>query len=122
VASFDGSAIFGGAVKMRTATLKRATQRAKSPGTQGVESTDLGLEGRYTTVEGRLFGDTPGDLASAKILFDSYNDGRAYTLVDTAGTTWPFVTLEEFEPELGMSSDPFYGYSVRYRAMFFHLV
>jgi hypothetical protein len=122
VASFDGNAIFGGAVKMRTATLKRATQRAKSPGTQGVESTDLGLEGRYTTVEGRLFGSSPGDLAAAKAAFDSYQNNQAYTLVDTAGTEWPFVILEEFEPELGMSSDPFYGYSVRYRATFFHLV
>jgi hypothetical protein len=99
VPSFNGVALFGAAVSMRTIDNPRGQQRNAYPGLSGLESLDQGLRGRYTIAVGRLFGDDAAALAGAEALFRSFHDGAAYTLVDNFGTLWLNVKLEGFEPQ-----------------------
>jgi hypothetical protein len=121
VPSYNGLNIFGRAVHMRPAKRQRAEQRLEAPGINGQGTLDMGFRGRTWHVSGVLFGIDGPSLRAAITLFESADDGHAYTLVDTYGAAWPFVKLEEIQ----ISSDPrldFYrGYFVQYSATFHQL-
>ena len=108
---------------MSTQDNPRADQKNAFPGVSGIESLDLGLRGRVTTVSGRLGAASIPLLAAAEALFRSYNDGRAYVLYDNCGTTWANVKLDRFAPQGRVQVGLFNGalYSRRYEATFFHL-
>ena len=97
--TFNGVSIFGFQVKMQTVDNPRGQQINAFPGLSGRESLDQGLRGRFTNVEGRHFGSNISDLASVQETYRSFNDGRAYPLVDTRGLTWLNVKMESFEPQ-----------------------
>jgi hypothetical protein len=119
--SFNGQQIFGFAVKMDTSDNPRANQLNAFAGLSGVESLDLGFRGRYTTVNGLLFGTNVSNLAVAVALFRSYNDGLAYVLVDTLGVSWANVKLDTFQPsDRGMTMFGI-GCFKKYSARFIHL-
>lgn len=84
---------------MVTVDRERGEQVNAFPGLSGLEALDQGLRGRITQVKGVLAGETPSALDFAEALFRSYNDGRAYTLVDTLGRAWFPVKYAEFTPE-----------------------
>ena len=121
MATFNGTAIFGYAVKMQTVDNPRAAQENAYPGLSGVESLDQGLRGRFTMATGLLFGQDPVSQGAAEALFRSYNDGNLYLLVDNFGTAWPNVRLESFEPQGQVRVQAGQGYYRPYTARFRHL-
>ena len=122
LASFNGQPIFGASVScLGPAINPRRSQENYYPGVLGVESLDMGDQGAFTTVSGRLYGSTPFALNAARLFFLSFYDGNAYVLVDNLGAVWPNVKLVSFEPEGRGEPDPDLGYSFRYTARFFHL-
>lgn len=91
---YGGNAtVFGVSVRMAPTLNDRAAQRNAYPGLSGVELIDLGGRGRMTTIRGRLFGSTVGNLMAAKAILESYVDNVPRVLVDTAGIAWPNVVL-----------------------------
>ena len=121
--SLDGQPIFGAACQMTTSDNPRGQQENAFPGLNGLESLDLGLRGRFTTCEGRLYGNSNNlsDLAAAQEIFRSFNDGNTHVLVDTLGLTWLNVKLVSFEPQGKAVFSQQLGYSRRYTARFLHL-
>jgi hypothetical protein len=121
MASFGGANIFGTAVVMVTADNPREKQLNAFFGLSGLESLDGGSRGRVTRVTGLISGTTPLELAAAESAFRSNNDGKARTLVDTLGVSWPNVRLEAFEPH-GRIRRSLWGAMFRsYQARFLHL-
>src|SRR4051794_12326191 len=121
MASYGGVNIFGSAVSMVTSDNPREKQLNAFFGLSGLESLDGGLRGRSTSVTGLLVGGSPSQLASAEVLFRSFNDGAARTLIDTLGLIWASVKLESFQPIGRVRRSPG-GYLFRsYRARFLHL-
>jgi len=122
MATFGGAAIFGTAVSMNTVDNPRRQQLNAFPGVNGRESLDQGLDGRYTLVQGVLYGPDAATLNFFENMFRSYNDGVARVLVDTAGNTWQWVKLESFEPEGRIRIAAGSGQVFRpYAARFLHL-
>jgi hypothetical protein len=122
VPTYDGQPIFGAGVQMTTQDNPRVSQINGFFGLSGLESLDGGLQGRYTSATGMLYGGTIDALNSAEQFFRSYNDGGAYVLVDDYFNIWPEVKLESFAPEgRKFYMDPF-GYCERYTARFLHLL
>jgi hypothetical protein len=119
---FDGTNIFGAAVKMQTVDNPRASQENAFPGLSGIESLDQGDRGRFTTVTGLLFGGDPPSQGAAEALFRSYKDGLVYLLTDAYGVSWPFVKLESFEPQGRVMPLLGVGWYRAYTARFRHLV
>jgi uncharacterized membrane protein len=119
--SFNGSLIFGVAVKMATQDNPRIAQLNAFFGLSGLESLDGGLQGRYTSAAGILAGGSIADLGAAEAAFRSYNDGNAYVLVDSYGFVWPQVKLESFEPQGRILTLAGQGYIRYYSARFLHL-
>jgi hypothetical protein len=121
VATFNGQNIFGTAVVVMGPNINpRRDQKNNFPGLNGTESLDMGDSGCHTTVQGRLYGASLGDISNAILLLLSYYDGRAYTLVTPEGT-WPNVKLESVQIESRGERDPNLGYTRRYTARLFHL-
>ena len=124
MATLDGSAVFGSAVTMQTADNPRAQQQNAFFGLSGLESLDGGLRGRVTAVRGRLSGSSAGGLAAAEDALRAFNDGAVHTLVDTLGTTWVNVKLDNFEPQGQVQRMPTAAgviYTRAYTARFLHL-
>ena len=119
--SFNGEDIFGVATKMRRDTDQRDQQLNGFPGINGLESLDMGMRGRNTTVEGMLYGFDKYSLGQAILYFESYIDGHAYVLVDKFGIAWANVKLEQFQYDPKIGIDAYYGLMVRYSAVFHHL-
>ena len=124
--SFNGTAIFGAQISMSLVETGRETQENTYFGIDGTETLDAGFRHHRTVVRGRLYGFKAAgglsDLISAIILFRSYIDGNAYTLVDNLGLTWQNVKLESFtlDAQTGImqSGDQWFQ---SYVAMFKHL-
>jgi hypothetical protein len=121
VATFNGDAIFGAAVKMATVDNPRAAQENAFPGLSGVESLDQGDRGRFTMASGLLFGQDGPSQGAAEALFRSYKDGNLYLLVDNYGFAWPNVKLESFEPQGQVKFLIGQGFYRPYTARFRHL-
>jgi hypothetical protein len=120
---FNGVNIFGRSVTIVTAGNPRDSQRTSAAGINGVATMDLGDRGRITTARGVLTGSTPTALFNAEQLFDSYRDGRLYTLVDNFNATWIYVRLDRFVPQGRVLRDPFnYGFLRAYEAEFSHMI
>ncbi len=123
MATFNGASIFGRAVTMVSPALPVERQENTFPGVNGVESLTMGTRGGTTEVSGLLTGATSGDLKTAEDAFrTTYNNGLAYTLVDTFGTSWTDVVLDSFSPSPRVRRDPTYGYCRAYSARFRHLL
>jgi hypothetical protein len=121
MASYRGSAIFGRAVRMKTADNPRAEQKNGFFGLSGIETLDGGLRGRTTVAQGVFTAYDYGTIAAAMESFRSFNDGLAGTLVDTRNVSWLNVKLASFEPGDRIGFDPTYGYYATYQATFQHL-
>lgn len=121
--TLDGQSVFGAAVQMVTSDNPRGDQQNAFPGLSGLESLDLGLRGRFTTVEGRHYGNSGNlsDLAAAQEIFRSFNDGQTHVLIDTLGLTWLNVKLVAFEPTGKVVFMQQLGYTRRYTARLLHL-
>lgn len=120
-ASFAGvPGFFGLSARLVTVDNPRGEQLNSFFGLSGLERLDGGLKGRYTLASGVLYGSNEAALAFVRESFRAKNDGLAYTLVDTAGVTWPFVVLETFEPGERILPDP-RGYFLPYKARLKHL-
>jgi hypothetical protein len=118
--SYRGVNIFGYAVSMVRAANPAVTQENHFFGLSGVESLSGGLQGRYTEVRGLLYGVTAADLNAAELLFESNVDGRIGDLEDQYGNVWPFVRLDQFQPQGRIVHDP-RGFYRPYVARFLHL-
>lgn len=123
-ATYDGSPIFGLAVRMKTTVNPAADQVNSFFGIGGMESLFGGTRGRVTLVEGVLWGADVPSLAALEENFISYNDGLARVLVDTRGVTYDQVKFGAFEPvsERILQDSATGRYFRQYRASFTHLV
>lgn len=121
--ALDGNTtVFGVAVRMTGLTINpRRDQKANYAGLNGTESIDLGDQGGYTTISGRLYGSTKSDLAAAMTNLIDFYDGNPHVLTDSMGVDFPYVKLENLEWDGDASSDATLGYTRRYTARFFHL-
>src|SRR4051794_25671014 len=121
MATFGGTNIFGTAVSMVTSDNPRQRQLNAYFGLSGLEILDGGLRGRFTHVTGLLYGGSAAALASVELLFRSFNDGVARTLVDTLGVTWQGVCLVSFQPHGRIRQSPGGVLFRTYKARFLHL-
>jgi hypothetical protein len=122
--TLDGQDVFGLAVVCPPPAINpRRDQKANYPGLNGTESLDMGDQGAYSTVSGRLVGADKGAYAAAVIALMSFYDGEAHELTDNDGFTWPAAKMEslEWHDDRGMF-DPDLGFTRRYTCRFFHLV
>lgn len=120
--SFNGvPTFFGYAARIQTVDNPRSEQLNKFFGLSGLERLDGGMSGRFTLASGVLYGATLGALAFSRESFRAFNNGQAYSLIDTAGVTWAYVVLESFEPAERILSDST-GFYLPYKARFKHLV
>ena len=119
--SYNGEAIFGRAVEMVTADNPSADQTNAFFGANGLESLYGGQRGRQTLVKGVHFGSSAGDLKSVQLLFSSYNDGIARTLVDSYGYPYRAVKYGSFTPTGRIMRDK-RGFFQAYQATFNHLI
>lgn len=118
--TFGGFAIFGRSVRVRTLKDPSAEQINHFFGLDGAERVHGGLVGRHSFVQGVLRGLTSGDLATARLLIEGYDDGIARTLVDTLGITWTNVVFRQLDPGERIVRDNF-GHYLPYRATLRHL-
>jgi hypothetical protein len=120
--TFDGQSIFGVGVSAPPPSINpRREQRANYPGLDGTESLDLGDEGAFTVVTGRLVGASIDDLQAAFGLLYGYYDGKSYTYVDSVGMSWPNAKVVSIEPEGMGQVDPDLGFTMKYSLKLFHL-
>ena len=119
--SFGGISIFGVAVSMATADITRQSQVNSFFGINGLELLDGGFRGRVTRVRGVLHGASTLGLGGAENLFRSLNDGAARTLVDTLGTAWANVRMQNFQPHGRVRQAPNGTFFRAYQAQFLHL-
>lgn len=118
--SFNSISLFGRGVVFEPNPAPRADQQIAAPGVNGMASLDLGGRGKTTKVTGLLVGTTAADLNAAELLFDSYRDGAAYTLVDNFGNVFPFVKLLDYRPQGRVRRDGKWGFNRPYEALFWH--
>ncbi len=122
MASYRGVGL-GDSIHMATVENPRRTQSNTYPGLDGVEELDQGFNGRITTVSGRIVSDSPADLGIMMNQFRSLNDGLTGLLIDSEGVGWPYAKLEMFAPDEGTARfSPPYGYTLRYKARFRHVL
>jgi hypothetical protein len=122
MAALDGdSTVFGiGVTCTPPAINPRRDQKANYPALNGTESLDMGDQGAYSTVSGRLTGGGLPALGVAIGNLLAFYDGQAHLLTDNVGLSWPNVKMESIEWEKGQI-DPDNGYSMRFTCRFFHL-
>jgi hypothetical protein len=102
---FDGEPIFQQWCTVTPPGYRRPRETYGTFGLPGLEGQDCGLRGGTSTIRGTLFGAgsyygfvPTNSLAAAEGLVRSYQDGQAYTFLDSLGQTWPNVKLDQFQP------------------------
>lgn len=123
MALLDGLNVFGiGVICPPPSINPRRDQKANYPGLNGTESLDMGDQGAFTTVTGRLYGTDPGSYQAAVSALMAFFDGNVHVLTDNDGFSWPNVKFESIEwgNERGQR-DADLGFTRRYTARFFHL-
>lgn len=125
MAQLDGINVFGIATHCPPPAINpRRDSKANYPGLNGTERLDMGDQGAFTNITGRLYGGPSGGLAglnSAIATLLSYYDGRPHILTDNHGVSWPNVVFESLEWGERGERDPELGYTIRYTCRFFHL-
>lgn len=118
MATLNGVNIFGISVRVIPGPVPRASHEVAYPGVNGVEHVDMGGRGRTTRVTGTLTGATRYALKAARLLLESYHDGRAYAFTDSEDDAWANVVMgaPEFE---AMRPGPIF--SMRYAVTLKHL-
>lgn len=123
--ALDGnSTVFGIATHAGPPAINpRRDSKANYPGLNGTERIDMGDQGAFSTVTGRLFGGASGlaglNLAISNLL--SFYDGKPHVLTDNHGISWANCVLESLEWGERGERDPNLGYTIRYTVRFFHL-
>jgi hypothetical protein len=125
MASFNGVDL-GFIFYMNVGPNPKARQVNAYAGANGLEVIDQGTRGGHSVVSGAIISSSAPGLAAAERSFLALQqDGGAYALVDTLGTTWAGVILVDFEPEgrVNRIVGPFGGFFIgrRYRAEFLHV-
>jgi hypothetical protein len=117
--TYDGSNIFGAAVQFQQLAHPNAQQINTFFGVSGTQSLYGGGRGRMFLIKGILTGSTIQDLNAAEVVFDSYADGVARTLVDPRGREWPNVIYRgEFIPDSRGPYTTSIGWALPYKAVF----
>src|SRR5215207_6501495 len=116
MALYDGTNIFGFAVKMMMVENPTAEQLNAFFGLHGLQAIFGGLRGRTFTVDGVFFGVYVAALNASRALWFSYVDGIARDLVDQYGDTWPQVLVKPFQPANRVLYDA-RGYYLPYRGV-----
>ena len=119
--SFGGISIFGAAVSMATADIKRQSQVNSFFGSTAWNCSTAASGGRVTRVRGVLYGASTLGLAGAENLFRSLNDGATRTLVDSLGMAWTNVRMQSFQPHGRVRQAPDGTFFRAYQAQFLHL-
>ena len=114
MATYDGSNIFGGSVRVRMEQTESASQANEFFGVNGKQALFGGSRGRMFFIDGVLYGSTGSTLAAAIGLILSYDDGVGRVLVDSYGVSWPSVVFRKFTP----SERVLPGYFLPYKAVF----
>jgi len=122
--SFDGIAMFGYGVQMRTGEPEREVQTASFFGINGIASINGGGRGRKTMVAGMLRGTTLEEYNAAEQLFYLYLNAGNFLLTDTQGRYWPQVRMVAFSPAEGpLQQDGNTGEVIHaYSATFQHMI
>lgn len=118
MATFNGVNLFGYAARVAEGSLSRDAQVNAFPGVNGIERLDGGTRGTILVATGTLIGTSATDLSNQKIYFANYENGFAYTLVDSLGAYWPNTVLESFAPTSEIRQDPYGLYLQDYEAHF----
>lgn len=104
-ASFDGSAIWGVAVKMATQPNPPGGQSGAYPGITGVEWLALGGRGRVTQVQGYLTGADAAAFEAACSVIRSYQEsGYVGVFVTTTGRAVAYARIVAFQPSPPMGA------------------
>jgi hypothetical protein len=117
--TYNGSNIFGAAVRFQHLPHQSAQQVNSFFGVSGMQSLYGGARGRTFLIRGILIGATMDELNAAESVFQNYADGIARTLVDPRGRTWPNVIFRgEFTPDPRGPYPTAGGWALPYRAVF----
>jgi hypothetical protein len=119
MATYDGSNIFGAAVRFQHLVHPNAQQINTFFGVSGTQALYGGGRGRMFLIRGILIGSTIEDLNYAEACFQNYADGVARTLVDPRGRTWLNVIFRgEFIPDSRGPYPTANGWALPYKAVF----
>jgi hypothetical protein len=99
MATYNSDSIFGLAVTIVHELNPPAEQLNAFFGVTGTQSLYGGLRGRVFLISGLLWGTDMGALNTAEAVYLNYCDGKARTLVDTRGRTFPSVLLKPLQPQ-----------------------
>ena len=116
--TYDGSNIFGSAVKTRMDVNPSAAQVNEFFGVGGRQSLYGGTRGRVFLVEGLFTAPDPASLQSAIGLLLSYDDGVGRVFAHEVYGSWPAVVFRRFEP----GGRILFGYALPYKAQFEGLI
>lgn len=114
--TFDGSNIFGVAVKCLPGNPERAEQSNDYPGLDGTETLDQGYRHQDYQISGILVGSDLASLGFAEAQIRSYRDGQLYTFVDEYGNARSNAKLVAFAPESKIMTAANVGAIRRYSA------
>lgn len=96
--TLDGQPLFSsGPCELTPLSWHRRLLRRELPGLNGEIVLDLGVRGRLLRQTGRLQASSAFDLNGLLRLIVAFQDGRAHTLVDNHGITYPDVLVTSFE-------------------------
>jgi len=122
MATYNGSSIFGSAVRIVHTPRPSAAQVNSFFGISGTQLVWGGGRGRAFFVTGVLVGSDLSDLATAEALLLSFDDGIGRVLVDNWGRSWPSVVFTgQYQPDPQGPKplcDGSGGYGLPYRAVF----
>ena len=123
MATYGGVNIFGTSVKALTNMAPISVKRSAFFGLEGLFQIYGGGRGGTHVFTGTLQGSNSGNLEAAINTFKTYADGIARTLVDTTGTSWNNVVLDDFQLTGERRYDAANGlYMIDYRATFTQLI
>ncbi len=93
MATLDGNAVFGAAVRIVHAPRPAAIQMNEYFGLSGRQALYGGARGRSFQVSGVFEAATVAGLAALENDLLAYADGQPHVLVDTLGRVWPSVVF-----------------------------
>jgi hypothetical protein len=124
VSTYGGAAVFGSAVSVEMTPAPSDAQEFSYFGVTGLSRLWGGGRGRRFTVRGVLTGATPADVAAARDLLLSYDDGIARTLYDSVeDVSWPAVVFTGgFRWSASYGANSGFGWARAYEAEFLGLL
>lgn len=121
--TFDGNSMFGQAVTITAKPVQRAVQNNQFFGIDGISTLSAGTRGKLFTAKGIFVAASVPEINAIVDLWETYNDGFAYVLIDTKGKTHSNVQFrgELEQDDRGLCVVAGGGWGLEYKIMLYGL-